>query len=129
VIGLFSSLVIAYSYVMCDCSIRVTVILGVSQPQLLSHYFRSLQFKTSPKRRGRHLVSSVKMKLKDKITAIHQATFISTLPHPLQCTFRSPYTQSIVSAIVQNLWSSASILKLMLWHLDTLLKESVDRKK
>ena len=37
-------------------------------------------------------------------------------------------TRIIVSVLVQYLYSSTSTLKLVLWHLDTLLKESVDWK-
>jgi len=44
--------------------------------------------------------------------------------HALTSSFRS-YTRIIVSVLVQ---CSASTLKLMLWRLDTLLKESVDWK-
>ena len=37
-------------------------------------------------------------------------------------------TRNIISVLVQYLQSSTSVLKLMLWHLDTLLEENVDWK-
>jgi len=52
--------------------------------------------------------------------------YIYILSRPLQCTFYSYLAfRGITSVLVQYLLSSASALKLMLWCLDTLLKESV----
>ena len=59
------------------------------------------------------------------MTAIHQATYLSSLPYPFQHPFHSYLALEVSYLYLSNTSRvvRTSALKLMLWHLDTLLKE------
>ena len=87
-----------------NCSVRVTVVLGVNCC-LVTLRLHGAQFKKG-------VWHSVKMRLKtQEQNDCYQATYISMLPRPA--------FHSYLALEVSYLYSSTSSLILMLWHLDT----------
>ena len=109
--------------VLCDCSIRVTVVLGVSQ---LSCKFLNLN------RVWQIFISSVKTS--EGQNDFHQPGHVYTyiLPHPLYNAFCSYLAIEVSYPAIEYCICICLILlqylKSMLWHLDTLLEKSVDWK-